>query len=146
MNANTARRVLVAQHDRIRGHLVTCAALAGRHRDREQVHLALDEALAQLRHAFTEHNAVETDLIRGLLRDARHWGTVLIDRMLEEHVAEHTAFWELLTGSVDTVAAHIDELVDELDAHMAAEERTFLSPLVLRDEVIERHQQEADQK
>ena len=54
--------------------------------------------------------------------------------MLEEHVAEHAAFWEMLTGSTVEVAARMDELIDELDAHMAAEERTFLSPLVLHPE------------
>ena len=66
---------------------------------------------------------------------------MLIDRMLEEHVGEHAAFWEALAGSPDGVALRIDDLVDELDAHMAAEERTFLSPLVLHPEAIARHQE-----
>ena len=73
-----------------------------------------------------------------MLEGSPGWGTVLIDRMLEEHVAEHATFWTLLAGSVDEVAGRIDDLIDEIDAHMAAEERTFLSPAVLRDEVINR--------
>jgi hypothetical protein len=56
--------------------------------------------------------------------------------MLEEHVAEHAAFWELLSGTQAEVAERIGELAEELDAHMAAEERTFLSPVTLRDDVI----------
>jgi hypothetical protein len=36
----------------------------------------------------------------------------------------------------------MDDLVDELDAHMAAEERTFLSPRVLRADVIDRHRRQ----
>jgi len=32
----------------------------------------------------------------------------------------------------------MNELLEELDAHMAAEERTFLSPLILRAEDIRR--------
>ena len=32
----------------------------------------------------------------------------------------------------DEHATFMDELVDDLDAHMAAEERTFRSPLMLR--------------
>ena len=51
--------------------------------------------------------------------------------MLEEHVAEHAAFRELLVGTAEDVAARMDDLVDELDAHMAAEERTFLNAAVL---------------
>jgi hypothetical protein len=58
--------------------------------------------------------------------------------MLEEHVAEHAAFWDLLAGPASEVAARMDELLEELDAHMAAEERTFLSPLVLDAAVIAR--------
>jgi iron-sulfur cluster repair protein YtfE (RIC family) len=139
MDAKQARKTLVRQHDQIRAHLGTCSLLAHRLRDGEPVQAELDLALARLRLEFTEHNTTETALIRPLLRDSPHWGAVLIDRMLEEHVAEHAAFWALLAGTAAQVASHIDELVDELDAHMAAEERTFLSPVVLRDDVITRH-------
>ena len=74
-----------------------------------------------------------------LLHNSPDWGAVLIDRMLEEHVAEHSAFWERMSGSVHEVAARIDDLVEELESHMAAEERTFLSPAVLREDVIASH-------
>ena len=60
----------------------------------------------------------------------------------EEHVAEHAALWEMLTGEVGEVAARMSDLIDDLDAHMAAEERTFLSPLVLRHDVITRHRRQ----
>jgi hypothetical protein len=56
--------------------------------------------------------------------------------MFEEHVAEHAAFWVLLSGTRAEVAARIEELADQLDAHMAAEERTFLAPATLRDDVL----------
>jgi hypothetical protein len=59
-----------------------------------------------------------------------------LPRMREEHVAEHAAFWELLSGTPDDIAARIDDLVEEIDAHMLAEERTFLSPVTLQDDVI----------
>ena len=64
-------------------------------------------------------------MIRILLVDdhpvARHGiKSLLVDRMLEEHVAEHAAFWELLTGTRGEVAARIAALAEELDAHMAA--------------------------
>jgi hemerythrin len=59
--------------------------------------------------------------------------------MIVEHLGEHDAMWSLLTGTIDEVSPRIAELVEELDAHMAAEERTFLAPHVLRADVIERH-------
>jgi acetoin utilization protein AcuB len=58
--------------------------------------------------------------------------------MLEEHAAEHAAFWRRIEASRHDIAANIEELSDELDAHMAAEERTFLSPLILRADEIAR--------
>jgi hypothetical protein len=79
---------------------------------------------------------METAVIVDLLQGPAAWGSLLIDRMLEEHVAEHAAFWELLSGTQAEVAERIGELAEELDAHMAAEERTFLSPVTLRDDVI----------
>jgi hypothetical protein len=142
MDAHTARTRLIAQHDQLRGHLNHCRVLARRMLEGEAVHTELDEALAQLRHAFMQHNTTEVDLIGPLLQNSQEWGGQLVDRMLEEHLAEHTAFWEMLAGAVTDVASRMDDLVDELDAHMAAEERTFLSPLVLHEDVIQRHRRQ----
>jgi hypothetical protein len=85
---------------------------------------------------------METAVIAELLQGPAAWSTQMVDRMLEEHVAEHAAFWELLSGTRDEVAERIGELAEELDAHMSAEERTFLSPLTLRDDVIRRRTRE----
>jgi iron-sulfur cluster repair protein YtfE (RIC family) len=139
MKADAARKLLVAQHARIRGDLNRCSALVQRLRDGGPVNAELDQWITQLRTDFEDHNTTETALIVPLLRDSSGWGTRLVDRMLEEHVAEHAAFWAQLGGSREQLAACMTDLVEELDAHMAAEERTFLSPLVLREEVITRH-------
>jgi iron-sulfur cluster repair protein YtfE (RIC family) len=104
--------------------------------------MELDAVLNRLRFDFAEHNATETALVRPLLHRSPTWGAVLVDRMFEEHVAEHAAFWAMLAGSAADVAEHMDDLVDELDAHMATEERTFLSPGVLRQDVITQHRAE----
>jgi hypothetical protein len=141
MDAKAARSKLIAQHGRIRTHLSDCRTLARGLLDGQPVHRALDRALGRLRGDVIKHNTTETVLIRPLLRDSPGWGTLLIDRMLEAHVAEHAALCALLDGPVVEVAARIDELGEELDAHMAAEERTFLSPMVLRHDVITRHRQ-----
>jgi iron-sulfur cluster repair protein YtfE (RIC family) len=134
MNPEQVRLQLLAHHTRLRAHLDTCtrlARLAGPGPD-----AALDAALALLREAFAAHNEAETAIIGELLHGPASWGKLLIDRMLEEHVAEHATFWELLSGTPAEVASRIDELADELEGHMAAEERTFLAPGTLREDVL----------
>lgn len=142
MDIESARTKLIAQHDKIRAHLGECSKLAEQLQSGQPVDAALNAALAQLRADVLEHNATEADLIRPLLHGSPDWGTLLVDRMGEEHVAEHAALWEMLTGEVGEVAARMSDLIDDLDAHMAAEERTFLSPLVLRHDVITRHRRQ----
>jgi iron-sulfur cluster repair protein YtfE (RIC family) len=136
MNAQEARALLLAQHDRIRQQLDSCVRLSRLLRAGEPVTPDLDAALAALRDEVAVHNRDETAIVADLLHGPAAWGSLLVDRMLEEHVAEHAAFWALLCGSQAEVADRINELAEELDAHMAAEERTFLSPLTLRDDVI----------
>lgn len=136
MNAQLARSTLLAQHEQLRDRLADCSALATQLRNGDPVLGDLDIALADLRGAFAEHNALESTMLGPLLGSSQDWGKVLVDRMLEEHVAEHAVFWELLAGSALEVASRMDDLVDELDAHMAAEERTFLSPQVLRERAV----------
>jgi iron-sulfur cluster repair protein YtfE (RIC family) len=136
MTPETARLQLLSQHDRIRDHVATCTRLARLYQTHELGGHDLDAALAALRDELAAHNATETAIITRLLQGPAEWGALMIDRMLEEHVAEHAAFWELLQGTRAEVAGRMDELADELDAHMAAEERTFLAPGTLRQEVI----------
>jgi len=142
MDLESSRARLIAQHDQIRAHLVECSELARQLRTGQPAHAALSAAVAQLRADLLEHNATEAELIRPLLDDSPGWGTVLVDRMGEAHLAEHAALLEMLAGSPGEVAARMSDLVDDLDAHMAAEERTFLSPLVLRHDVITRHRRQ----
>jgi hypothetical protein len=136
MDAIEARTMLLAQHERIRNQLALCTGLAAQQRAGEPVTTELDEALALLRDEVAAHNLAETSIVGELLRGPAAWSSLMVDRMFEEHVAEHAAFWELLCGTQAEVADRICELAELLDAHMAAEERTFLSPLTLRDDVI----------
>jgi iron-sulfur cluster repair protein YtfE (RIC family) len=136
MNATEARTTLLAQHDAIRQKLEACTSLARLHRAGREVSFELDAALGRLRDELAQHNQTETAIIGQLLQGPAAWGSLLIDRMLEEHVAEHAAFWDILSGSHVEIAERIDDLAEELDAHMLAEERTFLSPVTLRDDVV----------
>jgi iron-sulfur cluster repair protein YtfE (RIC family) len=136
MNATEARTTLLAQHERLRRQLEVCTKLAKLYRTGQEVGCELDASLGVLREQLAQHNQTETAIIGNLLRGPAAWGSLLVDRMLEEHVAEHAVFWDLLSGTQAQVAGRIDDLAEEIDAHMAAEERTFLSPVTLRDDVI----------
>ncbi len=110
--------------------------LAARFRHGEPVGLELEMSIVELRHAFADHNLCEEMLIEPLLRRTSDtWGAARVARMFEEHVAEHLEFRVALTLSAHEIAPRMDQLVEDIDAHMAAEERTFLSPGVLRDSV-----------
>lgn len=138
MNAEHTRLLLLAQHDRLRDHLRTCTRLAQLYAAGDiQVARDLDLSLEVLRAEFAAHNESESAAVRHLLQGPAQWSALMIDRMLEEHVAEHAAFWDLLSGTRSEVVGKIDDLVEELDAHMAAEERTFLAPVTLREDVIQ---------
>ncbi len=132
MNAHEIRLALLSQHERLRAQVQTCTRLAKLFREGHHTGRELDDALALLREEFSAHNQAESTVIRRLLQGTTTVEALLVDRMLEEHVAEHAAFWELLAGTHAEAAARIDDLADELDAHMAAEERTFLAPMTLR--------------
>ena len=136
MSAESIRLELVAQHELLRARLDSCTRLARLFREGSCPSRDLEAALEILRGEFEFHNHAETTQIRKLLHGPAAWGSLLIDRMLEEHAAEHVAFRALMSGTTDEVAARIDELAEEIDAHMAAEERTFLAPVTLRDDVL----------
>jgi iron-sulfur cluster repair protein YtfE (RIC family) len=142
MDRNTVRNTLLAQHERIRDDLATCRRLSEGLLAGDPVDTELGLALAQLRADFDEHNRTEIRLLLPLLlhmsqgSDTR--GTLLAERMLEEHAAEHAAFWQQIEAPRHELAATFDDMTEELEAHMAAEERTFLSPLILCADALER--------
>jgi len=139
MDANHARSLLITQHQAIRTRLATCLEIAKRLRTDDADETELELELERMRAAVYEHNLSETELIRPLLAHAQRWGDQLIGRMIEEHLGEHVAMWTVLEQPARTVAFELEELADDLDAHMAAEERTFLAPNVLREDVISQH-------
>ncbi|MEO6773660.1 MAG: hypothetical protein ABI467_11680 [Kofleriaceae bacterium] len=141
MDANDARTRLLAQHQAIRASLAECLEIAKLVREDEATEAELEVALDRMRAEIYEHNLSETELIRPLLASTQDWGEQLICRMIEEHLAEHVAMWTVLNQPAIVMALELDEFAEELDAHMAAEERTILAPHVLHPEVISKHRQ-----
>lgn len=133
LEPSKARTVLLAQHERLRQLLDEMQRVATRVLAGEAVLADLAVRLEAVRNAFALHNATEEAMLEPILRIDFAWGPARIARMLEEHAAEHTSLRAALAGADLEVAAGIAELVEDIDAHMAAEERTFLSAGVLRD-------------
>jgi hypothetical protein len=129
----TARARLLEQHERLRDLLGAALALAGRHLSGDAVAVELSATLAELRAAFVAHNELETSLLEPMLLATGTWGPARLERMLEEHAGEHVAFTSFLTRPLDEVAPGMVDFVEEIEAHMAAEERTFLSAAVARE-------------
>jgi len=134
MHPSEARLRCLAQHEWLRAMLMQTRTLARRFLAGEPVERSLETSLRRLRRAYTAHNAFEFSVLEPMLRDTDAWGPARVARMIEEHGAEHEALEELLAGTTQEVAMRFDEFDELVDAHMTAEERTFLSVQVLHDD------------
>ena len=140
MEPSKARKVLLFQHDELRHalestlricDLVTSGGAASAR--------TLRDAIEKVSDLFALHNATEEALLAPLLREDYAWGQLRIDRMLEEHKAEHAEITAALSmdGALADAAARVRDAIEMIDAHMAAEERTFLARSVLRDTLVQ---------
>jgi iron-sulfur cluster repair protein YtfE (RIC family) len=131
-NRDAVRAELLAQHEGLIV-LLRLAEDAGRRLLAGAfVEVELEERLTALRNALEYHNQRELALLGPLLAELDQRGPRLVSRMLEEHIEEHELFFERLRGPAREVATRLPELAELLEAHMMAEERTFLSPEVHR--------------
>jgi hypothetical protein len=126
MDADAARSLLLAQHDRIHVDLNRCCSLAQRLRIGEPLDRQLDMVITQLRANLALHNATESKLIGPLLHNLADRSQLHLKNMLEQHLTEHNQLLELLAGPVQEVAMRMVEIARELEAHIAAEERSLL--------------------
>jgi hypothetical protein len=123
--------LLLEQHTALRTKIGRCATLSRRLRDGEPVGPQLATELVRLREAFTDHNELEEEMLEPFLAKSDAWSQLRIDRMLDEHAAEHAAFFLALEGTIEEVAHRFVDFARQIDAHMAMEEETFLSAKVL---------------
>jgi hemerythrin HHE cation binding domain-containing protein len=124
---------LLAQHDEIRRMMHRCELLADE-LDASKIEPGdLLREVARLRVAFDVHNKFEEQLLRPILRDADAFGEVRVDRMIDDHVGEHRA---MRVGLGSAVTTELRATLQKLRDHLAAEERYFLSPKVMRDDLV----------
>lgn len=136
MEPSEARRRLLAQHDALRHRLQTARNLRDRMMTGASVAGELEASLDEFRQAYVEHNALEEIWLEPLLLLGDAWAPQRIARMVEEHEAEHDVFAAFFRGSVLEMAEGLDELAEDIEAHMAAEERTILHRAVLSDTIV----------
>ena len=137
MKPSEARTQLLRQHEWLREIMAAAVALGERLVQGKAVREELVRALTELREALAEHNRDEEAMLENELRDADAWGPLRVARMFEEHRAEHATMRDALAGTETEVAHRLADVFEQLEAHMAAEERTFLSSAVLRDDIID---------
>ena len=131
---STALHELMAQHATLRDMMERCQQLADK-LDRDGGDPSqLTREVARIRIAFDAHNTYEEQLLRPVLEASDSFGAVRIDRMVAEHVDEHRSMRTGLAGW--TVTSVLREVLDNLRAHLDAEERYFLTAKVLRDDVV----------
>lgn len=123
---------LVRQHAMLRAQMDECEALADRLDAGRGDVGALVRGVASLRAAFEAHNQFEEQVLRPILRSLDAFGEARIEHMFADHVDEHRA----LRGRLDGPTAELRATLYELRAHLAGEERYFLSARILRDDVI----------
>lgn len=120
------------QHEMLRAMMDRCEQLAD-DLDRGRVQpLDLTREVAKLRVAFDAHNKFEEQLLRPILRDNDAFGAVRLEQMVADHIDEHRAMRRQLDGPTGELRATLYEL----RAHLATEERYFLSSRVLRDDLV----------
>jgi hemerythrin HHE cation binding domain-containing protein len=129
------RRALLAEHVRIGNLLDETEDLADRIRngdDRSGERLMI--VAGRLRRLLEDHNRSEEEVLEPVLR-ADDPGGGRVDEMLAEHTREHAELLAMLE-EVDpaALAGRIPTLAEAMRAHMAREERGFLSAPVLRDD------------
>jgi hemerythrin-like domain-containing protein len=124
---------LLAQHDEIRRMLHRCETLADELDAGKLEPEDLLREVARLRVAFEVHNKFEEQLLRPILREADAFGEVRVAHMVDDHVGEHRAMHARLGTEVTT---ELRGTIAKLREHLAAEERYFLSPKVMRDDLV----------
>lgn len=124
---------LEAQHEVIRRLMDRCEQLAdeldaGR-LDADQ----LTREVVRLRLALDTHNRFEEQLLRPVLIEEDAFADARIDRMVDDHVAEHRAMRDQLNATETRI---LRETLQMLRAHLESEERYLLNAKVLHDDLV----------
>ena len=142
VDAGTARRGILWQHERIRTLLEHARAVAEARLDGQAEPLdAVASAIGDVRSIFEVHLSFEETVLLPLLRDDLPVGPLRADRLLDEHTRQRAVLAALHDEArahpeLATLAAKLAFLAEWLLADMAEEEHSLLVPDVVRDDVV----------
>lgn len=134
MTPASALTELLAQHATLREMMDLCLELADKLDATGGDPSELTREVARIRIAFEAHNRYEEALLRPVLEESNAFGDVRIDQMIAVHVDEHRSVRNHLERWTATSA--LREVLEDLRAHLDAEERHFLTAKILRDDVV----------
>ncbi|MBS1148855.1 MAG: hypothetical protein H6Q89_553 [Myxococcaceae bacterium] len=135
------RRIILAEHDVLRGALRTIEAGLGKVAEGDvPAQITARSQLKQLLATFLKHIEHEERILRPVLKDIDAWGPERIAAMDSEH-KEQRARVEYLSGPLGEAAPtkwveEVRQFIGHLREDMATEEQDCLDPRLLRDDVI----------
>ena len=132
MRPSDALRELFEQHEALRTIMDDCEQAADDIDAGRGDFGRLARDITKLRMAFEAHNIHEETLLPKILRELDAFGDVRVSYMVADHIDEHRA----LRARLDGPTADLRSALYSLRAHLAGEERMFLSSRVLRDDVV----------
>jgi iron-sulfur cluster repair protein YtfE (RIC family) len=135
------RKIVLVEHEGLRGSMRSIEALLPLVSAGEKEALVTAQSqLKDLLNTFVRHIEHEERILRPVLEVIDAWGEVRRARMDQEHSEQRPLVMRLaaIDPSPDpqTWAREVDEFIKMLRVDMADEEKTCLSPNVLRDDVV----------
>ena len=142
--ANTSselREQLLSEHAGLRRLMAICEQEARRILIGESSSRHLLACVLQLIHAVESHNFSEEEALRPVLLDTDSFGSVRVEQMMEDHIAEHVWLRQVMRDAVeqevpDRAARAALDAMQLLRDHMDAEEQQFLNDRVLKDDLM----------
>jgi hypothetical protein len=142
VDAATARRTILVQHQRIRGLLANARDVAERALDQQPLSPdAVASAIGDIHTTFDVHLRYEEKVLIEIFNDDLPLGPIRAERLREEHARQRATLAGLHAEAkvgprVPMLAAKLAFLTTWLLDDMEEEERTLLTPEVVRDDGI----------
>lgn len=135
------RKIILVEHEGLRGGLRSIEALLGKHESGDPAALAIaHQELKNFVTGFLRHIEHEERILEPVLAVIDAWGPQRKQAMDEEHAMQRELVGRLakMEPSSNVVAwlHEVRTFMTDLYKDMADEERTCLSPNVLRDDVV----------
>lgn len=135
------RKELLRQHAELRDLSALVATTSERARNDVLALAELRALLRQLYDGVRTHNAYEDAQLETILPGIDSWGPVRRELMVTRHRDEHMAILRAIeiatiASSAATIAESTADVLRELSTHMEREEKEFLGPDVLRDDLV----------